>query len=158
MVNQLNKVICETVNSAFEKKSKELRRDVTYVCIVEGKVSDPNMYKLKYNNVTYFVTLSNISPKENEKVHLVFPQGNSKDKYVLEDVIAGYNTGGSGSGSGSNYEHPKTNVASGEYNYVTVNEYGHVTSARNVLIRDELLHDENTLEDTINNALNKVNI
>jgi len=169
--DQLNKIICETVNKAINIKSNDFKRDVTYVCTVEEEYLN-NRYRLKHNNTIYFVTLSNIKPNIHEKVRLILPQGNLKDKYVLEDVIGKYsveipesgfsgdyndlhnkptslpaNGGDSKTVNGHTvetdvpadavftdtvYEHPKTNIPNGEYNYVTVNEFGHVTNARNI--------------------------
>lgn len=198
MSDQINKIICETVNRAINKKSDDFRKDVTYVCTVE-EVYENRMYRLKYNDMSYFVTLSNITPDLHEKLRLVIPQGNMKDKYVLEDVIGKYNAGGGSEGSsfsgdyndlrnrplslpanggnsatvngftvGTNvpadavftdtiYEHPMSNVSSGEYNYVTVNGYGHVIDARNVLLGDEIMHEnKDTYEAIIDAALNDV--
>lgn len=198
MPDQINKIICETVNRAINKKSDDFRKDVTYVCTVE-EAYENRTYRLKYNDMSYFVTLSNIAPALHEKLRLVIPQGNMKDKYVLEDVIGKYNTGGGTGGSGFSgdyydlknyplslpanggnadtvggytvkthvpadavftdtiYEHPRTNVASGEYNYVTVDGYGHVTDAKNVLLGDEVVHkDKDRYEAIIDEALNDV--
>lgn len=96
MNNEINKIICDAINTAVENKFKQLNKDITYVCTIIEK--DKNKYKLSYENVTYDVTLSNISPNLYEKVHLVIPQGNFKNKYVLEDII-GSSTSSGGSGS-----------------------------------------------------------
>lgn len=95
MNNEINKIICDAINTAVENKFKQLNKDITYICTIIEK--DKNRYKLSYKNVTYDVILSNISPNLYEKVHLVIPQGNFKNKYVLEDVI---NSSASTTGSG----------------------------------------------------------
>lgn len=86
MINSINKIICETVNEAINKKSKELERDVTYVCRVEEIFQDSNMYRLRHDDKSYIVSLTNITPNLYDLVHLVLPKGNLKDKYVIEDI------------------------------------------------------------------------
>ena len=204
MVNSINKIICQTVNEAINKKSKEFERDVTYVCRVEERIKDTNMYKLKHNNVSYIVPFVNITPKIYDIVHLILPKGNLKDKYVLEDVIGKYSTGGGSGGSSSGsgfsgnyndlynkptslpanggnsdtvngftvesnvpanakftdtvYEHPKTGIASSEYNHVVIDQYGHIVDGENILLRDEILEDKDTFISIIENALIDIKI
>lgn len=97
MNNEINKIICDAINTAVENKFKQLNKDITYICTIIEK--DKNRYKLSYKNVTYDVILSNISPNLYEKVHLVIPQGNFKNKYVLEDIVNSSTSTSCGGGS-----------------------------------------------------------
>ena len=88
-MNELNKILCDTINNAYSNKEKRLDRDITYVCIVTEK-NENNMYQLTYEDKNYRVKLSNIELDIYDKVHLIIPQGNFKNMYVLEDVALNY--------------------------------------------------------------------
>ena len=88
-MNELNKIICDTINNAYSNKEKGLDRDITYVCIVTEK-NENDMYQLTYEDKNYRVKLSNIELDPYDKVHLIIPQGNFKNMYVLEDVALNY--------------------------------------------------------------------
>ena len=88
-MNELNKIICDTINNAYSNKEKRLDRDITYVCIVTEK-NENDMYQLTYEDKNYHVKLSNLELDIYDKVHLIIPQGNFKNMYVLEDVALNY--------------------------------------------------------------------
>ena len=48
-MNELNKIICDTINNAYSNKEKGLDRDITYVCIVTEK-NENDMYQLTYED------------------------------------------------------------------------------------------------------------
>ena len=58
-MNELNKILCDTINNAYSNKEKRLDRDITYVCIVTEK-NENDMYQLTYEDKNYHVKLSNI--------------------------------------------------------------------------------------------------
>jgi len=89
-LNSINKIICDMITDAVQKINDTSGRDITYPCIVTKIYSDENTYQLSYKNSNYVVKLSNISLKLYDTVHLVLPQGNFKDKYVLEDICCKY--------------------------------------------------------------------
>lgn len=88
-MNELNKILCDTINNAYSNKEKRLDRDITYVCMVTEKNKN-DMYQLTYEDKNYYVKLSNIELDIYDKVHLIIPQSNFKNMYVLEDVALNY--------------------------------------------------------------------
>lgn len=91
MKKDINKIICDAIDEAFTKKIMFLGRDITYPCMVTQVYPDnENTYQLTYQNINYVVTLSNIKLNLYDKVHLVAPQGDFKNKFVLEDVCHNY--------------------------------------------------------------------
>lgn len=91
MKKDINKIICDAIDEAFTKKAMSFRRDITYPCIVTQVYTDnENTYQLTYQNVNYVVKMSNIKLNLYDKVHLVAPQGDFKNKFVLEDICHNY--------------------------------------------------------------------
>ncbi|MDY4819987.1 MAG: hypothetical protein SO206_07115 [Bacilli bacterium] len=88
-MNELNKIICDTINNAYSNKEKQLNRDVTYICTVTEVNEKSNYYELTYEDKKYYIRPSNIKLKLYDVVHLIIPQGNFKNMYILEDVSTG---------------------------------------------------------------------
>lgn len=87
MENNYSKQICDVINDAISKREEKADKDVTYICSVM-EINENHMYKLRYNNADYDISLNNITPKLGDKLHLVIPQGDFKNKYILEDIIS----------------------------------------------------------------------
>lgn len=87
MTNDLTKIICDTIEDAIQKSNTTSGKDMTYLCTVtQVYQNNVNTYQLTCQNVNYVVELKHIRLKLNDTVHLVIPQGNFKNKYVLEDT------------------------------------------------------------------------
>lgn len=88
-MNELNKILCDTINNAYSNKEKRLDRDITYVCMVTEVNETSNYYELTYEDNKYYFRPSNIKLQLYDKVHLIIPQGNFKNMYILEDISSG---------------------------------------------------------------------
>lgn len=85
--DNLNKIICKTIDDAIKKKNIVSGKDITYVCYVSKICNkEKKIYQVTYNNSNYVVKLKNIELNLYDEIHLIIPQGNFKDKYVLEDT------------------------------------------------------------------------
>ena len=51
-MNELNKIICDTINNAYSNKEKRLDRDITYICMITEK-NENDMYQLTYEDKNY---------------------------------------------------------------------------------------------------------
>lgn len=92
-MNELNKIICDTINNAYSNKEKRLDRDITYICTVTEVNETSNYYELTYEDNKYYFRPSNIKLQLYDTVHLIIPQGNFKNMYILEDISSGIVTG-----------------------------------------------------------------
>lgn len=88
-MNELNKIICDTINNAYSNKEKRLDRDITYICTVTEVNETSNYYELTYEDNKYYFRPSNIKLQLYDTVHLIIPQGNFKNMYILEDISSG---------------------------------------------------------------------
>lgn len=108
---------------------------------------------MAYNEQLDKITQRELNPSLNDKIDQSYSHISNEDMHVSEeDRIAWDEAANIGTANGSedglmskedkikldgideyanNYVHPKSGVAVGTYNVVTVNEYGHVTSAAN---------------------------
>lgn len=91
--DNLNKIICKTIDDAIKKKNIVSGKDITYVCYVSKICNkEKKIYQVTYNNSNYVVKLKNIDLNLYDEIHLVIPQGNFKNKYVLEDTCLNFST------------------------------------------------------------------
>ena len=83
----------EVSNASFSKE---------YTGIVE-EILGSNKYKIRYNNASYiFTTKNSLNLKPYSTVHIVVPNNNISQKYILEDLITTFGgTNNSGTASGA---------------------------------------------------------
>lgn len=85
---KIHKRMFDAMNQSQNKNDSD--RDYTYTCEVTKIYADnPGTYELTYKSNTYVVKLTKIAPKMHDVLHLMIPQGNLKEKFVLEDIKSG---------------------------------------------------------------------
>lgn len=85
---KIQKRLLETMDKS--NKNVDSGRDYTYTCEVTKIYADnPGTYELTYKGNVYVVKLKKIAPQMHDVLHLMIPQGNLKEKFVLEDIKSG---------------------------------------------------------------------
>ena len=85
---KIQKRLLETIDKT--NKNTDSDRDYTYTCEVTNiYTNNPGTYELTYKSNTYVVKLNRITPQMHDVLHLMIPQGNLKEKFVLEDIKSG---------------------------------------------------------------------
>ena len=80
----------EVSNASFSKE---------YTGIVE-EVLGNKKYKIRYNNASYIFTTKNVlNIRPYSTVHIIVPNNNITQRYILEDLIASYSSGGNTGGT-----------------------------------------------------------
>lgn len=91
MNNVITEPLLETINYAIEKKISHPNCDFTLICrVVKIHPDSFRSYQIQHKDALYNITTKNISLKLQDTVHLVIPEGNFADKYILEDAALEY--------------------------------------------------------------------
>ena len=91
MNHVITEPLLDTISYAIDKKISHPDCDFTLICkVTKIYSSELKSYQLQHKDTFYNVTTQNIPLELQDTVHLVIPEGNFNNKYILEDTVFNY--------------------------------------------------------------------